>query len=245
MCAHMPLALVVPRGCWRWVFPALQIWQFLRSLGVEDTPFAPYLSDQPWVGPREGLRYFSSFFLKTANVTSPRVLFGKFPPFPSIKHWQAGSLLQPLPQGDIDQALWRGRAWVQGIYAPQSSLLSPLLFCTATTSLSACWPWARPPRFDTGGLHSLVFMKAWGWQPVVSGGCWCCKVGEMQEVEYCLQSLPEAQSAGLSLCQQPPCAGTSRGAEGGLGGLRGKLTSNHCWHRWAVHTLQNTSTFAI
>lgn len=113
-------------------------------------------SEQPWTGPRRGPGYFPSSFLKTANVTGSRVPFGKFPPFLSIECWQPGSVLQPLPWGDTDQALWR-RAWGQGIYTPQGSLLSLLLFCTATTPLSACRPWAWPLEYDIGGAPLVGF----------------------------------------------------------------------------------------
>lgn len=123
-------------------FPASQICLQEKHPGEEKLHSSPTPLISPEAGPRAGLRQFSSLFPKTANVTGSRIEFGKFPPVPSIMFWQPGSVLQPLPQGDIDQALWRGRAWGQGIYAPQGSLLSPLLFCTATAPITACCPWA-------------------------------------------------------------------------------------------------------
>ena len=139
-----------------WLWNAGNGFPCFKNLLKERTPKEENLHSSPTplispeAGPRTDLRYFSCLFPKTANVTRSRVEFGKFPPVPSIILWQPHSVLQPLPQGDIDQVLWRGRAGGQGIYAPQSSLLSPLLFFTATVLIGACCLWAQPPEYDIG-----------------------------------------------------------------------------------------------
>lgn len=100
----------------------------------------------PRTGARSGLRTLlpPTPSLKMATWQAPEFSLAE-PLLPSIAPWQPGSVFQPLPWRDIDQALWRGRAWSQGIYAPQGSLLSSLLLCTATAPLRAHCLWAWPP----------------------------------------------------------------------------------------------------
>ena len=66
--------------------------------------------------------------------------------------------------------------------------------------LSARCPRARPQNMTRRvGCHSfLVYTKPGG----VRGDTRCCRAGGMQEVACGLQSLPEAQPAGLWLSQQ-------------------------------------------
>ena len=165
------------------------------------------------------------------SVTVFRVQFGKYPPFRSIMPWQPGSVLQPLPGGDMDQALWRGKAWGQGIYAPQGSLLSPLLFCTATWAQCPL-PMGTASEYDKEGrCHSLlVYTKAGGWQPMVSGGGYLMLPGWRDAgggVWFAVSSRSPASGSVVqpaATCGQEPA---ERQAEGGWGGARERLTSHN------------------
>lgn len=153
-----------------------------------------------------------------AKVAGSRAPFGRFPPLPSITPWQPGSVPQPLPGEDIDQALWRGRAWGQGIYAPRGSLLSPLLFCPATPPLSACCPCVRSlPNLITGAP------LCWFACRLEAGSLWCAGDVDAAGLEGCrrwsticsLYQKPSQQVC--SSASSSVCAGTSREVEGRSG----------------------------
>lgn len=130
----------------------------------------------------------------------------------------------------MDQALWRGKAWGQGIYAPRGSLLSPLLFCTATWAQRPL-PMGMASEYDKEGGLSLLFGLHKAWRLAargVRGDTRCCWAGGMQEVACGLQSLPEAQPAGLWLSQQLHVGkNQQRGRRKGDGGGGERLTSHN------------------
>lgn len=94
-------------------------------------------------------------------------------------------------------------------------------------------------------LYLLVFMKAWGWQPVVSRGMLMLQ-GWRDAGGGVLFAVSTRSPVSRSVTW--PAATTWKNQQRGgrwVGEAEGRLTNNNHWHWWAFHTLQSTSTFNI
>lgn len=187
LCVHTVCLSGVAQECRIGVLPASQICLWETTPGEHPVPLtSPELSQE---------RIWDTS-LKTANVTASRLRLANSLLFPASSTDSLALFFSLCHRETQIKPFGEGGLGAKAFTPPRAPFCHPSCFAQQQLHSVPAAPGHGLPDLTSGGLYLLVFMKAWGRLPVGSGGCWCCKVGEMQEVEYYLQFLPEAQSAG-------------------------------------------------